>query len=326
MNMMRALAYDRYGPPENVLRLDQLPRPVPRSGEVLVRVCAAAVNAWDWDRLVGRPLGRITDPLRPPHKILGSDIAGVVESLGPGVSELAVGDAVFGDLTQCGWGGFADYVCAPVLALARKPKQMSFCDAAALPQAGLLAREAMKSRPALRDGDSVLIVGAGGGAGIFALQMAKSTGAAITGVDKGSKGPSVLAAGASDFVDYQKTDFSRTDRQYDFIIDMVGSQSVFGYRRALKPGGSLVLVGGSLGRILQVVVLGPSVGKAKGQSMGLAIYQPTIDGLEQLCEKVASGVITPVIDSVFPLERGAEALRRIGDGNHVGKVIIDLTA
>jgi NADPH:quinone reductase-like Zn-dependent oxidoreductase len=321
---MRALVYDRYGPPETVLRLEQLPRPQPRPGEVLVRVHAASLNAWDWDRLVGRPLGRVTDPFRPPHKILGGDIAGIVEATGPDVDILQIGDAVFGDLTTAHWGGLADYACAPVAALARKPDGLSFHQAAALPQAGLLALAAMAQRPGLRVDEQILVVGAGGGAGLFAVQLAKHAGASITGVDKAIKHDAVLGQGAEHFIDYANQDFSREGSRYDFIIDMVGAQSALGYRRALQRGGRLTLVGGSLGCILQAVTLGNILGRADDQTMSLAIYQPTVAGLERLAELAVPGVITPVIDSVFPLDRGAAAFRRIGDGNHIGKIIVDM--
>ena len=321
---MRALVYDAYGPPES-LRIEDLPIPVPPDGEVLVRVHAASVNSWDWDRLVGRPLGRITDPFRPPHRILGGDIAGVVEAVGPGVTDLKVGDAVFGDLTAGNWGGFADYVCSPAGMLARKPEQLSFHQAAALPQAGLLALQAIRHRSHLKSGERVLVSGAGGGAGIFALQLAKQAGAVVTAVDKGDKGPILLALGADHFIDYRQQDFTRSGQQYDLIIDMVGSQGVFGYRRAVAEGGHLALVGGSFGRILQVVALGNRLGRAQSQQMGLVIYRPNVPDLDQLAVLTLSGAITPVIDSTFPLEQGAAALRRIGEGNHVGKIIIAMT-
>ncbi len=323
---MRALVYDRYGPPEEVLRLEQLPRPQPRPGEVLVRVHAASVNSWDWDCLVGRPLARISAPFRPPHRILGGDIAGIVEAVGDAVAGFSIGDAVFGDLTSATWGGFADYVCAPAAALAHKPLRLSFHQAAALPQAGLLALEAMKLWPGLLVDETVLVVGAGGGAGLFALQLAIQAGASVTGVDKGLKRDAVMGQGADAFIDYMQHDFARDGGRFDFIIDMVGSQSVFGYRRALCRGGRLALVGGSFGCILQVVALGNAVGRAQGQKMGLAIFQPSTEGLDRLAELAVPGVITPVIDSVFKLERGAAALRRIGDGSHVGKIIIDMVA
>lgn len=322
---MRALAYDRYGPPDT-LRLEQLPQPQPGPGEVLVRVHAASVNSWDWDRLVGRPLGRITDPFKPPHRILGGDIAGIVEAVAVDVTDFKVGDAVFGDLTAGNWGGFGDYVCAPAKTLARKPEALSFQHAAALPQAGLLAHEALKLRPGLGAGQRVLVVGAGGGAGLFAVQMTKATGAQVTGVDRGLKGPTVLAQGADHFIDYRRDDFARNGIRYDFIIDMVGSQSVFGYRRALAEGGALALVGGSLGCILQVVALGNRIGRAQSQRMGLAIYQPRTAELDHLAALATAGTITPVIDSVFTLEQGAAALRRIGTGDHIGKIIIDMDA
>lgn len=322
---MQALVYDRYGPPET-LRLEQMPRPQPGPGEALVRVHAASVNSWDWDRLVGRPLGRVTDPFRPPHRILGGDIAGVVEAVGADVSGIKVGDAVFADLTTGNWGGFADYVCAPASVLARKPDALSFQHAAALPQAGLLALQAIRCRAGLKAGERVLVSGAGGGAGIFALQLARQVGAEVTAVDKGHKGPALLSLGADHFIDYRQQDFTRNGQQYDLIVDMVGSQAVFGYRRALAPGGDLALVGGSLGAILQVVALGNRIGRAQAQHMQLVIYRPNVPDLEHLAALSVASAMTPVIDSAFPLEQGAAAMRRIGTGDHIGKIIIDMGA
>ncbi|KKC39861.1 hypothetical protein WH87_03225 [Devosia epidermidihirudinis] len=322
---MRALVTDRYGPP-HTMRLEQLPQPQPGLGEVLVRIHATSVNSWDWDRLVGRPLGRISDPFRPPHRILGGDIAGIVAAVGDGVAHLKVGDAVFGDLTSANWGGFADYVCAPASALAIKPEGLSFHAAAALPQAGLLAMQAVRLRTGLASGERVLVCGAGGGAGIIALQLARHAGAQVTAVDRGHKGDRLRELGASHFIDYRQQNFTRTGQRYDLIIDMVGSQSVFGYRRALEKGGNLVLVGGSFGRIVQVVALGHRLGREQSQRMELLIYKPSVDDLDQLAALTLSGVITPVIDSVFTLEQGPDAMRRIGSGDHIGKIIIDMGA
>lgn len=320
---MRALVCDKYGRPE-ILRLVDEPQPQPAPGDVLVRVRAASVNSWDWDRLVGRPLGRIADPFRPPHRILGGDIAGVVEAVGAGVTRLRPGDAVFGDLTGGQWGGFADYVTAPADVLALKPEALSFEHAAALPQAGLLALQAIARRPVLGAGQQVLVNGAGGGAGTFAVQLARLAGAEVTAVDSAHKGPAVLALGAKRFIDYRREDFTRIGQRYDLIIDMVGSQSVFSYRRALAPGGSLVLVGGSFGRILQVVLLGNRLGRAAAQSMELLIYRPNIEDLDRLAALAIAGSIAPVIDSVLPLEQGAAALRRIGSGEQIGKIVLSM--
>jgi len=325
MTTMRALISDRYGPPES-MRLEQVPQPHPGPGEVLLRIHAASVNSWDWDRLVGRPLGRITDPFRPPHRILGGDVAGIVEAVGADVTRFKVGDAVFGDLTGANWGGFADYVCAPATALAIKPEGLSFHTAAALPQAGLLAMQAIRRRAVLPPGEHVLVSGAGGGAGIIALQLALHAGADVTAVDRGHKGQKLLDLGASHFVDYRQQNFTRTGEQYDLIVDMVGSQNVFAYRRALAKGGNLVLVGGSFGRILQVVALGNRLGHEQSQKMELLIYNPNVADLDELAELALSGAIAPVIDSIFPLEQGAAAMRRIGTGDHIGKIIIDMGA
>lgn len=311
---MRALVLDRYGPPEHVLRLEQVPRPQPRSGEVLVRVHAASLNSWDWDLLAGTSMGRVMGPFRPPFKILGADIAGTVEAVGGEVSGFKVGDRVFGDLSGGRWGGLADYVAAPAKALAHMPQGLSFTDAAALPQAGGLALQAVRKFPQLSSEHVVLINGAGGGVGTIAIDLVKPTSARIVAVDSASKGPALLQKGADSFIDYRSQDYTQALSAYDLIIDMVANRPVSHYRRCLKPGGKLVVIGGTFRALIPVALSSLMRGS---KSIGVLVYNPSpADSLE------VAARVSPHIDSVFPLEQGAAAFRRIGDARHVGKVVI----
>jgi NADPH:quinone reductase-like Zn-dependent oxidoreductase len=311
---MRALVYDRYGPPEQVLRLEQLPRPQPKPGEVLVRVHAAALNAWDWDLVIGSPMGRISGPLKPPHKILGADIAGTVESVGQGVTAFQPGDRVFGDLSEGKWGGFADYVCAPTKALAQIPAGVSFADAAAIPQAGALALQALRKFENLGTSHTVLFNGAGGGVGTLGIQLAKPTGAQIVAVDRREKRDALLALGANSFIDYQSEDFTAPPERYDLIIDVVANRPAAHFARCLKPGGRVMLIGGTYGSLLRTALRGLVT---RDKSLGVLVYKVSpADNLE------LAGKVRRVIDSTFPLEEGAQALRRLGSGLAIGKVIV----
>lgn len=319
---MKALVYTAYGPPET-LRLEDMPVPGPAAGEVLVRVAAASINSWDWDLMVGSPLGRIGSPFKPPRKVLGADIAGTVVAIGSGVERLKTGDAVFGDLSQGNWGGFAEYVAAKADALAVKPDMLGFAQAAALPQAGLLALKGLQKR-ALKAGDRVLLNGAGGGVGTFAVQIAKAAGAHVTAVDRAEKRGTLLALGADRFIDFRTNDFAAEDEGYDLVLDVVARRSVFAFSRALKPGGHLVVIGGSIGTLLQVAALGSIVGRKHGQRLEILVHKPAIADLDDLATRCVKGELKPVIDSTWPLTEGAAALRRLGDGLAVGKIVITM--
>lgn len=321
---MRALVYERYGPPEQVLRLIDMPLPTPAPGEVLVRVHAASVNSWDWDQLTGTPLGRLAAPFRPQRRVLGADVAGVVEAAGDGVSAFRPGDRVFGDLSGGGWGGFAEFALAKTGELALIPDGLSFIDAAAIPQAGALALQGLR-RPVVGSQSSILTNGAGGGVGTFAVQLAKSLAAEVTAVDRGEKREMLLGLGADRFVDYRETDFIAEGRQYDLIIDVVAQHSPRRFSAALKDSGELVVIGGKIPALLQVALFGRLAGKARGQKLGLLIYRPSAADNLELAERVKAGTLKPVIDGVYPLERGAEALARIGGGLAVGKVMVGVT-
>lgn len=322
---MRALVYDRYGPPET-LRLEQVPQPRPRHDEVLVRVRACALNSWDWDLMVGTVMGRATAPFGPPYRTLGADISGIVEEVGDGVTTLKPGDAVFGDLSEGNWGGLADLAMARADMLARLPDGLDWVGAAALPQAGSLALQALRKRPRLGPGERVLVNGAGGGVGTFAIQLAKSRGAHVTAVDRAEKRDSVLALGADSFLDYRRTDFAAGPERYDLILDVVANRSAARYANCLNEGGNLVVIGGRVGSLLQVFALGGLLGRRRRQRLELLIYRASAADSAELAGLCLAGQLRPVIDGPYPLERGAAAMRRLGEGRAIGKVVIKPSA
>ena len=319
--MMRALVYDRYGPPEQVLRLEQVPRPQPKPGEVLVRVHAAALNAWDWDLVIGSPMGRISGPFRPPFRILGADIAGMVEATGQGVTAFLPGDSVFGDLSEAVWGGFADYVCAPAAALSPIPAGLSFVDAAAIPQAGALVLQALRKFQALGPGHTVLFNGAGGGVGTFGIQLAKARGALVIAVDRAEKRDALLALGADAFIDYQAEDYTASPGRYDLIVDVVANRPAAHYARCLKPGGRFVAIGGTFRSIFGAALAGLF---DRERSLGLLAYKVSPEDNAALAAQCAAGSLRPIVDSTFPLEQGARAIAHLGSGRALGKVVISL--
>lgn len=320
---MRAIVYAEYGPPD-VLELKEVEKPIPEGDEVLVRVHAASVNSWDWDLLRGKPfLNRAGGFLKPKYEVLGADIAGRVEAVGRNVKGLRPGDEVFGDLSQCGWGGFAEYVCAPESALALKLASLTFEQAAALPQAGVLALQGLR-KGNIGPGKKVLINGAGGGVGTFAVQIAKSLGAEVTGVDSTEKLDMLLSLGADRVIDYTQEDFTRNGQSYDLILDVVAHHSIFEYKRSLRPNGVFVLVGGSTALALTVVLLGPLISIIVSRKIGGLVHRPNSKDLNSMNELIAAGKVVPVIDRIFTLSEVPEALRYLGEGHAKGKLVITM--
>lgn len=321
---MRALQQFRYGPPKSALRLVELPEPRPGRGEVLVRVAAASVNSWDWDKVIGSALGRLGAPFGSGQRVLGADVAGTVLAVGEGVTRFQPGDRVFGDLSEGKWGGFAEQVAASADALATMPAGIGFVEAAALPQAGALALQALRLRPSLGGGDRVLFNGAGGGVGTIFVQLAKQLGVHITAVDRAEKLAALRELGADEVIDYRQSDFSEKPDGYDLIVDVVASRSVRRFSSCLRDNGQLVVVGGTVLGILGVGLFGASAGKKRGQRLGLLFYRPSpADNLE-LAEAVVAGKLRPIIDSTFELSEGAAAVARLGSGAATGKVVITI--
>src|SRR5688572_11997157 len=252
---LKAIIYTKYGGPE-VLEIKETEKPSPNDDEVLVKVHAVSLNDWDFGLLKGDFVNRILNGLRKPKRqILGSDIAGRIETVGKNVNRFKAGDEVYGDLSGR-WGGFAEYTCAPEKALALKPVSMSFNEAAAIPQAAMLAVQGLIDRGKIQQGQKILINGAGGGVGTFAIQIAKQYGVEVTGVDSASKLDMLRSLGFDHVIDYMREDFTRNGQHYDLILDVKTNRSMFEYTRVLRPGGEYATVGGSLFRLFQALILG----------------------------------------------------------------------
>ena len=318
---MKAVVYTRYGPPE-VLGLAEVPMPVPQDNEVLVKVHAVSLNASDWEVLRGKPLySRIGGPVRPRHHILGSDIAGRVEAAGRNATLFQPGEDVFADILSS-MGGFAEYVSVPQNALARMPSGMTYEEAAALPQAGAIALQGIRDKGQVRPGQTVLINGAGGGSGMYAIQLAKLAGAEVTGVDNAEKLAFMRSLGADHVIDYTREDFTRKGRSYDLILDVAAHRPASAYRGALRPGGRYLYVGGSVATLLQVLLVGPLIGRAGGKKIRLLAVRLGAQHLAPLVELCQAGKVATVIDRRYPLSQVPEALRYLGEGHAKGKVII----
>ncbi|MEX5305558.1 NAD(P)-dependent alcohol dehydrogenase [Kocuria sp. CPCC 205258] len=315
---MRAIVHDRYGPPD-VLRLDDIATPAPGRGQVLVRVIATSVNLSDWEGLHGSPAyARFGGLFRPARRTLGSDIAGVVQAVGAGVTLFRRGDDVYGDILALK-GGFAEYAVAPEHALALKPAGLSFAEASTLPQSGAIAVQAVARA---KRGERMLINGAGGGTGAFALQLAAASGIRVTGVDNVGKLDFMRSLGAAEVIDYRTGDFTRTG-PYDLIIDLVARRSVFAYRRALAPGGTCLVVGGTTRALLRMATVGALIGMMTGRRLGVLAVRPGPAHFSPLADRCIAGDVRIHIDRVFPLEQVPEALTYVGDGHALGKVVVE---
>jgi NADPH:quinone reductase-like Zn-dependent oxidoreductase len=320
---MKAIVYTKYGPPET-LQLEEVAKPTPKDDEVLIKVRAVSVNRSDWEGLKGKPLyARIGGLLKPRHQRLGSDIAGRVEMAGSNIWRFQPGDEVFGDILPR-LGGFAEYVCARESALALKPPSMTFEEVAAIPQAAVIALQGIRDRGQVQPGEKVLINGAGGGAGTFAVQLAKMYGAEVTGVDNYGKLDFMRSLGADHVIDYTREDFTKNGKQYDLILDIVAHRSVFAYKRALRPNGSYFLAGGSVATILQILFLGPWIRRTTGKKIRVLAVRPNIEDLDFMKELIEAGKVTPVIDRTYPLSEVPEAMGYVGEGHAQGKVVISV--
>jgi NADPH:quinone reductase-like Zn-dependent oxidoreductase len=318
---MKAVVYTRYGSPD-VLRFTDVEKPAPKDKEVLVKVHAVSLNASDWEMLRGKPLySRIAGPFRPRHHILGSDIAGRVAATGRSTTLFQPGDEVFADILSS-MGGLAEYVSVPESALARKPADMSYEEAAALPQAGAIALRGIRDRGHVRPGQKVLINGAGGGSGTYAVQLAKLHGAEVTGVDNAEKLEFMRSLGADHVIDYTREDFTRNGRTYDLILDLAAHRSAFAYQGSLMPGGRYLYVGGSVATLLQVLLIGPVIGRAAGKKIRLLAVRLGAQHLTPIVELHQAGKIATVIDRRYRLSEVSEALRYLGEGHAKGKVVV----
>jgi NADPH:quinone reductase-like Zn-dependent oxidoreductase len=317
---MKAIVFTKYGTTE-VLELKEIDKPIPKEDEVLIKVYAVSINDWDLGLLQGDPINRLLNGLfKPKIKILGSDIAGRVEEVGKNVKKFQPADEVYGDLSGR-WGGFAEYVCAREKALALKPASMSFEEAAAIPQAAMLAIQGLRDKGQIQSGQKLLINGAGGGVGTFAVQIAKLYGVEVTGVDNSGKLDMMHSMGFNHVINYKQEDFTKNGKSYDLILDVKTNRSIFDYIRVLSRNGIYVTVGGSLVRLLQALFLGPWISMFSKKKICFVALKSNRD-LNYMNELFETGKVKPVIDRTFRLDEVPKALRFFSEGDHKGKVVI----
>jgi NADPH:quinone reductase-like Zn-dependent oxidoreductase len=324
MSLMKAFVRAQYGPPA-VLELKDVDRPVPSDDDVLVRVRASSLNQGDLDYLYGKPfLTRMGTGLRVPRRPgLGFDAAGEVEAVGKDVTRFKRGDAVFADLTQYGHSAFAEYAVAPERAWAHTPPGITYEEAATLPQAAILAMQGLRGRGGVRPGSRVLVNGASGSVGPFAVQIAKALGAHVTAVCSPAKAAMVRGLGADEIIDYTREDYTQGGRQYDWILDVAGNRSIFDVRLALKARGVYVLLGGTTLRIFSCLFWGPLISLVERKKMGFLWWKPFyLEDVAVLKRLVADGRIKPVIDRIYPFTETREALAYLETGSATGKVVV----
>lgn len=319
---MKAIVLSRYGLPD-VLAVEEIPKPEPKNDEVLIRVHATTVNDWDWSLMRGKPYPfRLMFGLfKPKVSILGAEVAGTIASVGPRATRFQLGDRIYGDISEAGFGGFAEYVCVRETALARMPSGMAFEQAAALPHAALLAFQGLVDVGKIRQGESVLINGAGGGVGTVGVQIAKEYGCEVTGVDRDFKLEALKAIGFDHVIDYQQVDFTRTGQRYDLILDAKTTRSPLRYLRALNPRGRYVTVGGHLPRLLQVFCMGSVIARMSGKRVQILGLKPN-KGLDHINRLFESNALECVIDGPYALADVPKAMERFGQAKHIGKIVI----
>lgn len=324
---MKAIVLTKYGGPD-ALELREVADPSPGPKELQVAVAAVSVNDWDWCLTRGAPfyIRLLCGLLRPKVTIPGLDVAGTVEAVGAEVTRFRPGDAVYGDLSEHGFGGFAQYVCAPESVWASMPSGMNFVEASALPHAGVLAVQGLIDDGHVAPGQTLLINGAGGGVGTIALQIARTLGVTdVTGVDSAAKSHLLRTLGFDHVIAYEQEDFTRSGGRYDLILDTKTNRSVFKYLKALSPGGAYVTVGGKTARLLQIVSCAWLIRRLTGKSVRIVALKPNKD-LDYISELYRAGRLKPIMDGPFPLNATAEAIRRFGAGTHKGKVIVEVDA
>ena len=320
---MKAIVLTKYGTPDD-LELREVEKPIPKDHEVLIKVHASAVNDWDWGLVRGKPLfmrafGGLLEPKKIP--IMGCEVAGQIEAVGNGVSDLRAGDDVYGDLSENGFGGFAEYVCTREEAVVLKPRSLTYEQAAAIPHTAMLAQQSLRDIAHITAGQTLLINGAGGGVGTLGVQLAKRHGLEVTGVDSTEKQDFLRSVGFDHVIDYSQEDFTRTGLSYDVILDVKTNRSPFAYAHALKPHGTYVTVGGSMPRLVQCLLFGRWIARTSNRHVRILGLKPNegLDGMTQLLE---AGKVVPSIDGVYPLREVPQAIRRFGEAHHKGKIVI----
>jgi NADPH:quinone reductase-like Zn-dependent oxidoreductase len=324
---MKAIAFYEYGPP-SVLKVEERPDPQPGPGWVRVRVRAASLNAADWHIMAADPFitRLMVGFFKPKRNVLGCDLAGVIDAVGPGVTRFKLGDEVMGELGSSGWGSFAEAVCAPEGALVHKPPKLSFEDAAAAPLAGITAVQALRREGQLRAGERVLINGASGGVGTYALQLAKAMGAHVTAVCSARNVEQSRSLGADVVIDYSKTNFTEGSERYDLILACNGYHPIKHYQRALAPSGRFLMTGGAGKQMAEAMLLGKLVALGSNQKLGFVSASTNLGDLEYLRDRMAEGSVRSVIDRRYPLDQVPAAMTYLLEGHARGKVVITASA
>jgi NADPH:quinone reductase-like Zn-dependent oxidoreductase len=319
---LKAITYTRYGSPD-VLRLEEVAKPTPSANEVLVKICAASVNAYDWRYVRADPfLVRLVGGLfKPRNPRLGADIAGRVEAVGSAVTQFRPGDEIYGDLAASGNGAFAEYIAVPESAVAPKPANLTYEQAAAVPMAAVTALQALRDGGRIRAGHQVLINGASGGVGTFAVQIAKAFGAEVTAVCSTRNVALVRSLGADHIIDYTREDITRSAQRYDLILAVNGYHPLLAYRRMLRPEGRYVMTGGSGTQLFEALLFGPLMSLVGRKRLAPFTATPSSKDLLIMKELLEAGKVVPIIDRCYLLDETAEAIRYLEDGHARGKVV-----
>jgi NADPH:quinone reductase-like Zn-dependent oxidoreductase len=324
---MKAYNIKNYGEPHKVLRLIEVEKPEPKNTEVLVKVCATTVNDYDWCITTGKPFAyRLIFGIFSPKKKLrlpGMEVSGIVEKVGTNATKFKVGDAVYGDISNFGFGSFAEFLCIDEKALARKPEKMSFEEATSIPHAAMLAVQGLRDVGQIKDGQKILINGGGGGVGSFGVQIAKLYKADVTGVDTGEKLKAMKTQGFDTVIDYKVKDFTKSDQQYDLILDCKTNRSLWKFLKVLKLEGKYVSIGGKSGKLLQMIYMSPILKLFSKKRVLMTMLKANKD-LAYINTLYEENKINFVIDGPYPFDKIPWAVQRFGDGLHHGKIVISV--
>ena len=324
---MKAYNIEHYGAPEKVLKLIETEQPQAKNTEVRVKVCATTVNDYDWCITTGKPFAyRLLFGIFNPKKKLripGMEVAGIVEQVGSNATKFKVGDAVYGDISQFGFGSFAEFVCIDEKALSRKPEAMSFEEAASIPHAAMLAIQGLQDVGQIKDGQKILINGGGGGVGSFGIQIAKLYNTDVTGVDTGGKLKAMKAQGFDSVIDFKKEDFTKSNQQYDLILDCKTNRSLWKFLKVLKPEGKYVSIGGKSGKLLQMLYMSPLLKIFSKKRVHMVMLDANKD-LAYINELYEDSKIHCTIDGPYTFDKLPWAIQRFGNGLHNGKIVISV--
>lgn len=320
---MKAIVLKQYGPPEKVLKLENISKPIPKADEVLVKIHASTINDYEWSLVRGRPkLYQLLFGIgKPKWKIPGMEYSGTIEALGENVESFKVGDPVYGDTSEFGFGTLAEFFCVNEKALNHKPASMSFEEAASIPHASMLAYQGLVEEGNIKEGAKVLINGAGGGVGTFGLQIAKQYSAEVTGVDTGEKLEMMKSMGFDHIIDYKAEDFTKNKQTYDLILDAKSTRSPFSLLVSLNKNGIYATVGGTPGKLLQMAIFGKIINLTSSRKIKIVALKPNKD-LDYINQLHTQGKITCVIDGPYPLEDVPRLITYFGEGKHSGKIVI----